>query len=60
MMLTTLWVYIVQMDLDLFFDHYFKFLSAKTEINKNELNLVNLGGLETLKDNYLVPDWEYG
>ena len=60
MMLTTLWVYIVRMDLDLFFDHYFKFLSAKTEINKNELNLVNLGGLETLKDNYLVPDWEYG
>ena len=48
------------MDLDLSFDHYFKFLSAKTEINKNELNLVNLGGLETLKDNYLVPDWEYG
>ena len=60
MMLTTLWVYIVRMDLDLFFDHYFKFLSAKTEVNKNELNLVNLGGLETLKDNYLVPDWEYG
>ena len=60
MMLTTLWVYIVRMDLDLFFDHYFKFLSAKTEINKNELNLVNLGGLETLKDNYLVPDCEYG
>ena len=60
MMLTTLWVYIVRMDLDLSFDHYFKFLSAKTEINKNELNLVNLGGLETLKDNYLVPDWEYG
>ena len=60
MMLTTLWVYIVRMDLDLFFDHYFKFLSAKTEINKNELNLVNLGRLETLKDNYLVPDWEYG
>ena len=25
------------------------FLSAKIEINKNELNLINLGGLEALK-----------
>ena len=31
----------------LFFDHYFNFLSAKTEINKNELNLID--GLEDLK-----------
>ena len=35
--------------LDLFFDHYFNFLSAKTEINKTELNLINLDGLEALK-----------
>ena len=34
---------------DLFFDHYFNFLSTKTEINKNELNLMNLDGLEALK-----------
>ena len=39
----------VQMDMDLFFDHYFNFLSAKTGINKDELNLINLGGLEALK-----------
>ena len=37
------------MNFDLFFDHYFKFLSAKTEINKSELNLTHLDGLEALK-----------
>ena len=47
------------MCVDLFFDHYFNSLSVKTEINKNELNLVNLDGLEALKDKYVVPDWEY-
>ena len=43
------WVYKVQMHMDLLFDHYFKFLSAKTKINKNKLNLINLDGLEALK-----------
>ena len=37
------------MDLDLFFDNYFNFVNAKTEINKNELNLIYLDGLEALK-----------
>ena len=37
------------MDMDLFFDHYFNFLSAKTKINKNVLNLINLDGLEAFK-----------
>ena len=32
-----------------FFDHYFNFLSAKTKINKNVLNLINLDGLEAFK-----------
>ena len=30
---------------NLFFDHYCNFLSIKTEINKNKLNLINLDGL---------------
>ena len=37
-------VYKVQMHMDLFFDHYFNFLGAKTKINKNVLNLINLMG----------------
>ena len=37
------------MNFDLFFDHYIKFLRAKTEINKSELNLTYLDGLEALK-----------
>ena len=53
------WFYKRQMDMNLFFDHYFNFLSAKTQINK-KVNLINLDGLEViLKENYLVPDWEY-
>ena len=43
------WVCKVQMHMNLFFDHYFNFLGAKTEINKNELNLINLYRLEALK-----------
>ena len=39
----------VRMSLNLFFDHYFNFLSAKTKIKKKELNLINLDGLEALK-----------
>ena len=35
--------------MNLFFDHSFNFLSAKTKINKNVLNLVNLDGLEAFK-----------
>ena len=31
------------------FDPYFNFLSAKTKINKNVLNLINLDGLEAFK-----------
>ena len=37
------------MHMNLFFDHYFNFLSAKTKINKNVLNLINLDGLEAFK-----------
>ena len=41
------------MHVDLFFDHYFNFLSVKTEINnnnkKNRLKLTNLEGLESLE-----------
>ena len=37
------------MHLDLFFDHYFNFLSTKPEIYENEFNLINLDGLEVLK-----------
>ena len=44
-----LWVFKVQIHVDLFFDHYFNFLSAKTKINKSQLNLINLDGLEALK-----------
>ena len=43
------WVYKFQIHMNLFFDHYFNFLSAKTKINKNELNLINLDGLEALE-----------
>ena len=37
------------MNVDLFFDHYFKFLRTKTEIYKSDFNLINLDGLEGLK-----------
>ena len=38
------------MHVDLFFDHYFNFLSVKNEINKkNRLKLTNLEGLESLE-----------
>ena len=37
------------MNMDLFFDHYFKFLRTKTEIYKSDFNLINLDGLEALK-----------
>ena len=48
------WIYKVQMHLDLFFDHYFNFLSVKTKINKTKqkksrLKLTNLEGLESLE-----------
>ena len=44
------WVCKAQMNVDLFFDHYFlTFLSIKIEIYKNEFNLINLDGLEALK-----------
>ena len=35
--------------MNLFSEDYFNFLGAKTEKNKNELNLINLDGLEDLK-----------
>ena len=44
-----LWFHKVQIHVDLFFDDYFNFLSAKTEINKSELNLINLDRLDALK-----------
>ena len=43
------WVYNVQMNADLFFDHYFKFLRTKIEIYKSDFNLINLDGLEAIK-----------
>ena len=36
------------MHVDLFFDHYFNFLSVKTE-KRNRLKLANLDGLESLE-----------
>ena len=35
--------------MNLFFDHYFDFLGAKTKINKSMLNLISLDGLEAFK-----------
>ena len=35
--------------MDLFCDHYFNFLSLKTEVNKHEIDLINLNGLQALK-----------
>ena len=37
------------MHMNLFFDYYFNFLSAKTKINKKLLNLVNLDWLEAFQ-----------
>ena len=37
------------MNVDLSFDHYFKFLITKTEIYKSDFNSINLDGLEALK-----------
>ena len=36
------------MNVDLLFDHYFKFLSTEAEIYKSDFNLINLDGLEAL------------
>ena len=36
------------------FDHYFNFVSTKTEIYKYEFNLINLDGLEALKKQLTV------
>ena len=36
------------MNVDLLFDHYFKFLSTEAEIYKSDFNLINLVGLEAL------------
>ena len=33
-------IYNAQIHVDLFFDHYFYYLKVKTDINKNELNLI--------------------
>ena len=44
-----LWVYKVQIHINLFFDHYFNFLSAETKINKKVLNQINLDRLEDFK-----------
>ena len=38
--------------MNLYFDHYFNILSAKTKINKNLLNLVNLDGLAFKRQKY--------
>ena len=35
--------------MNLFYNHYFNFLSVKTEINKNVLNLIHLDGFEAFK-----------
>ena len=43
------WVFKNQMHMNLFYNHYFNFLSVKTEINKNVLNLINLDGFEAFK-----------
>ena len=43
------WVYKIQKHMNLFFDHYFNILSAKTKISKSVLNLINLDGLEAFK-----------
>ena len=37
------------MNMDLFFDHYFKFLRTKSEVYKSNFNLINLDGLEAPK-----------
>ena len=41
--------YKAEMHVDLFYDHYFKFLRVKYDISKNELNLINLERSEALK-----------
>lgn len=42
------------MHLDLFFDHEFNFCSVKTDINENELNLINLEESEAPKTGLLI------
>ena len=37
------------MHVDMFYDHYLKFLRVKYDISKNEFNLINLEGSEALK-----------
>ena len=37
------------MHMNVFFNHYFNFLSVKTKINKNVLSLINLEGFEAFK-----------
>ena len=46
------------MHVDLFYDHYFNFLSVKNDISKNELN--KFRGQKLLKDKYLLHDPQCG
>ena len=43
------WIYRVQMHVDLFFNHYFNFLSIKTEVNKQKKSRLSLTNLEEPK-----------
>ena len=43
-----------QMHADLFSNNYFNFLSVKTDINKNGLNLINLEESKALKRHILA------
>ena len=36
------------MNVDLLFDHYFNFWSTKTDMYKNEFNLINVDSLQAL------------
>ena len=44
------------MNVDLFSDHYFKFLSVKTDITKRESNEYIHMGQKLLKPKYLLQD----
>ena len=54
------WIYKAQMDVSLFFDHYFNFLSVKTKTKKNGLSLIKPHSQKIFKPKHLLVHWQVG
>ena len=50
------WIYKAQMNVGLFFHHYFNFLSVKTDTQKNGPSLIKPKSQKIFKPKYLLYD----